>query len=76
MHFLNCNRNENKLCLFFTGKTSNNIELATHVLQFVFLGDSGFRFPVAQFPSGGLSASALFFIFWEGVKKMLETGFM
>ena len=34
-----------------------------------------FRFPVAQFPSGGCTASSLFFIFWEGVRKMMETGF-
>jgi len=54
----------------------DNTELASHVLQFVFLGDSGFRFPIAQFPSGTCTASSLFFCFWEGVKKMLQTGFM
>lgn len=51
------------------------MSLASQVLQFVFLGDGGFRFPVAQFPSGGCTASSLFFIFWEGVRKMMETGF-
>ena len=40
--------------------------MATHVLQFYCLGDSGFRFPIARFPSGGCTASTLYFIFWEG----------
>lgn len=49
--------------------------LATQVLQFVFLSDCGFRFPVAQFPSGSCSPSDLYFLFWEGVLKMMEEGF-
>ncbi|KAK3747781.1 hypothetical protein QZH41_010671, partial [Actinostola sp. cb2023] len=54
---------------------SEEPKLASHVLQFIFLGDSGFRFPIAQFPSSSCTASGLQFIFWNGVKKMLETGF-
>ena len=27
-------------------------ELATQVLQFIYVSDNGFRFPIAQFPSG------------------------
>ncbi|KAK3738201.1 hypothetical protein QZH41_012782, partial [Actinostola sp. cb2023] len=50
-------------------------QLATHVLQFIFVGDSGFRFPIAQFPSCGCTPSDLFFIFWDGVQMMFETGF-
>ena len=50
-------------------------ELATPVLQFVFLSDCGFRFPGAQFPSGSCSPSDLYFLFWEGVLKMMEEGF-
>ena len=50
-------------------------KLATHVLQFIFLSDSGFRFPIAQFPSGSRTATDLFSIFWEGVLKMMECGF-
>lgn len=60
--------------LLLLGK-SERMPLASQVLQFVFLGDGGFHFPVAQFPSGGCTASSLFFIFWEGVRKMMETGF-
>ena len=51
-------------------------ELATHVLQFVFLSDCGFRFPIAQYPSGDCTPSDLYFIFWEGVLKMLQFGFV
>ena len=58
----------------FTGKTEP--QLATHVLQFIFISDSGFRFPVAQFPSGECSPSDLYFNFWKGVRKMLEFGFV
>lgn len=58
-----------------SGTETNGPVLASHVLQFIFLGDNGFRFPIAQFPSSGCTASSLFFIFWEGVRKMLETGF-
>ncbi|XP_078364270.1 uncharacterized protein LOC144648637 [Oculina patagonica] len=53
----------------------DNNTLASHVLQFVFLSDNGFRFPVAQFASNNCTPSSLFFCFWEGVKKMLQTGF-
>ena len=50
-------------------------ELATQVLQVIFLSDSGFRFPIAQFPSGSCTPNDLYFLFWEGVLKMLIEGF-
>lgn len=52
LHLCNCN------CLF-SGKTEP--QLATHVLQFVFFSDSGFRFPIAQFPSAECTPSDLYF---------------
>ncbi|KAK2555828.1 hypothetical protein P5673_022469, partial [Acropora cervicornis] len=52
------------------------LQTATHVLQFIFISDSGFRFAVAQFPSGECSPSDLCFNFWKGVRKMLEFGFV
>ncbi|XP_078384405.1 uncharacterized protein LOC144666868 isoform X1 [Oculina patagonica] len=58
-----------------SGKTEEP-ELATHVLQFIFVSDCGFRFPIAQFPSGDCTPSDLYFLFWEGVLKMLEIGFV
>lgn len=64
-HFLDCS---------FTGKTEP--QLATHVLQFIFLSDGSFRFPIAQFPSRECSPSDLYLNFWEGVRKMLQFRFM
>lgn len=65
------------MCIFvtFSGQRKD-AQLASHVLQYVFIGDNGFRFPLAQFPSASCTPSTLFFTFWEGVKMMLETGFM
>lgn len=45
------------------------------MLQFIFLSDGGFRFPIAQFPSSSCTATDLFHLLWEGVLKLLETGF-
>ena len=58
----------------FAGQ-GNDLELATHVLQFVFLSDGGFRFPIAQWPSAKCTPSDLYHLFWEGVLKMSEIGF-
>ena len=60
--------------IYFVGQKDNTV-LASHVLQFVFLSDSGFRFPIAQFASNNCTPSGLFFCFWEGVKRMVQTGF-
>ncbi|KXJ22079.1 hypothetical protein AC249_AIPGENE3500 [Exaiptasia diaphana] len=50
-------------------------EIATHVLQFIFLSDGGFRFPIAQWPSASCSPTDLYHNFWDGVLKMLQYGF-
>ena len=62
-------------CIIFTflGSTSEP-ELAAQVMQFIYLSDSGFRFPISQFPSGSCTPSDLYHI-WKGVLKMLEFGF-
>jgi hypothetical protein len=81
MHiFLNNNYNLFPLKVYtfhlnISGNTDNNPKLASHVLQFIFIGDNGFRFPLAQFASNGCTASDLCFMFWEGVRMMKETGF-
>lgn len=46
--------------------------LTSHVLQFLFVSNCGFRFPVAQFPSHDCTPSDLFFQFWKGVRMMKE----
>lgn len=69
-----------KYCQYFYSLTSfvgeeSEPEFATLVLQFVFLSDGGFRFPIAQWPSANCTPSDLYHLFWEGVLKMLEIGF-
>ncbi|XP_070556443.1 uncharacterized protein [Ptychodera flava] len=54
-----------------------NLEVvtATHVLQFVFVGDGGFRYPVAHFPTRECPPTTLYRLFWEGVQILLKGGF-
>lgn len=51
------------------------VKLATHVLQIVFLGYTGFRFPVCHFPTTGVNASELHTILWSVMKKLYDWGF-
>lgn len=55
---------------------TDEIHLANHVLQLVFLGSSGFRFPFAHFPTKQSSASELYLIFWKAVKMLAVYGFV
>ena len=55
--------NLNVLC---TGKRER--VLASHVLQFLYIGMKGFRFPFACFPVTQTKAGNLHFLFWEAVK--------
>ncbi len=65
--------NETTFRFIFSGKSET--QLASHVLQFLYVSDCGFRFPVAQFPSHDCTASDLFLLFWKGVGMMREYGF-
>ncbi|KAK3108741.1 hypothetical protein FSP39_014554 [Pinctada imbricata] len=49
--------------------------LATHALQLVFLGLSGFRFPVAHFPTCTASANELYLLVWKSVHMLSLYGF-
>lgn len=60
---------------FFLLLGEEETQLASHVLQFIFLSDCGFRFPIAQFPSHDCTPSDLFALFWQGVRMMQEFGF-
>lgn len=51
------------------------IKLATHVLQFVFLGFTGFRFPLFHFPTEQASAPELYLLFWKIVNILSTFGF-
>ena len=56
-----------------TGNSS--VEIATHLMQFIFLSDGGFRFPVAHFPTAQCPSSVLYLQFWEGVMQLKRFGF-
>jgi len=56
-----------------TGKET--IEVATHVLQFVFLGNNGFRFPFAHFPTTEVDPSTLYTQFWKAAGWLRRYGF-
>lgn len=49
--------------------------LGTHILQMLFLGLSGFRFPFAHFVTTGIHASELYSIFWKAVQHLFTYGF-
>ena len=49
--------------------------LATHVLQFVFLGFTGFRFPFAHFPSHTASGHDMYLLMWKAVNLLLNFNF-
>jgi hypothetical protein len=49
--------------------------LGTHVLQIVFLGLTGFRFPVAHFVTNQVQGPELFSLFWEAVNKIEKKNF-
>ena len=51
------------------------VSLANHVLQLVFLGNTGFRFPLAHFPTTQASASEIYLIFFKAVKMLGLFGF-
>ena len=50
-------------------------ELATHCLQFIFHGLSGFRWPVAYYGSNPATTHQIFINFWECVDALDEHGF-
>lgn len=51
------------------------INLATHSLQLLFLGNTGYRFPFAHFATTGASGSELYLLLWEAVKHLEMFGF-
>jgi hypothetical protein len=56
-------------------KKKKNVQMATHVLQFVFHGLYGFRWPVAYFATNPALAHQLYFHFWEAVQVLDDQGF-
>lgn len=42
------------------------------MLQFVFLGNTGFRFPFAHWPTKEVNAATLYDLFWDAVLWLLK----
>ncbi|ELU13368.1 hypothetical protein CAPTEDRAFT_194398 [Capitella teleta] len=53
----------------------SDVQLASHVLQILFLSHSGFRFPVAHYPTHETQAPELFHVIWEAIDKLDDWGF-
>ena len=51
------------------------MEVATHVLQFVLLGNNGFRFYFAHLPTTEADPSSLYVNFWRAVGWLRKFGF-
>ena len=51
------------------------VSLANHVLQLVFLGNTGLRFPLAHFPTTQASASKIYLLIFKAVKMLGLFGF-
>ena len=65
---------EGDLCYSLRKGICNNI-LGNHVLQLLFLGVTGFRFPFAHFVTDNVQASELYGMFWKAVKILWTYGF-
>jgi len=44
--------------------------MASHKLQLMFLGNDGFRFPFAHFPTANVTSGQLFEMFWDAVDAL------
>jgi hypothetical protein len=49
--------------------------LATHILQFIFLGHTGFKWPVAYYPTTEAQAAELMIIVWKVINTLETYGF-
>lgn len=82
---MNMKRKENRLVGFMdTGDEAESLRtvkeqevkqsLASEVLQISFLGYTGFRFPIAHYPTGGVTAAELYVIVWDVVSNLQSWG--
>lgn len=84
---LNVKGRENKLIGFVeTGVEGESLRtiksqkvepiLASEVLQVTFLGYTGFRFPIAHYPTNTVSAAELYGIIWDIISELQSWGFI
>ena len=63
------------LNLSFYIQGEETVDVATHVLQFVYLGNNGFRFPFAHYPTTEVDPGSLYTNFWKAVGWLRMIGF-
>ena len=56
-------------------KGQKSLSLASHVLQLEFLGHTGFKFPLAHFPTVQAEAYHLYTIFWDAIRHLNKLEF-
>ncbi|CAB4019435.1 Hypothetical predicted protein [Paramuricea clavata] len=56
-----------------TGK--DEAAIATHLLQFMFIGSTGFKFPICYFPTIEVDPTTLYHQLWSAVFDLGEFGF-
>ena len=54
---------------------SSDEQLASHILQLVFVGSQGFRFPVAYFATSEASPTDLDLIIWKTIDHLNQWDF-
>lgn len=59
---------------FFVGNEAK-AEMATHILQFTFVGCEGFEFPVAYYPTAQVDPVTLFHLYWDIIYGLQQVNF-
>ena len=54
---------------------SHHRPMASHVLQLIFLGHTGFRFPFCYFPTNEANSASIYVNVWKAIGKLEEWGF-
>ena len=54
---------------------TQELRMAKYILQFIFLGYDGFRFPIAYFPTAGVNAPELYLNVWNIISELYLYGF-
>ena len=54
---------------------TEELRMAKYILQFIFLGYDGFRFPVAYFSTAGVNAPELYMNVWNIISQLYLYGF-
>ena len=63
------------LNLSFYIQGEETVDVATHILQFVYLGNNGIRFPFAHYPTTEVDPGCLYTNFWKAVGWPWMIGF-